>query len=108
MYQLALGVGAQGRTEARMEQLSEAPPWQRALVALNLDIPQLNAFLQIVRGHPDLVLLGNALLVEVGFATIDEDERIRLAIKPREVELLESRRPVVVVFAVVRSVRTRR
>jgi hypothetical protein len=65
----------------------------------------LGFVLQIVGGHPHLLLLHDPLLVEVRLATVDEDERVRLAIVAGEVHLLETGRPIGVVLTVRRAAR---
>lgn len=64
----------------------------------------MSAVLQIVGRHPDLLLLGDALLDEVRFTTADEGQRVGLAVELGEVELLESGRPIVVMAAVEMAV----
>ena len=59
---------------------------------------ELSTGFQIVRRHPHLLFLRDALLDEVGFAPIDERQGIGFPIKFWEIHLLESGRPVVVVF----------
>jgi hypothetical protein len=73
-------------------------PRRSTLVYLDLDIPQLRPVLQVVGRHPHF-LLHDPLLVEVGLAAVDEDEGVGLAVVSREIHLLKSRRPIVVVFA---------
>lgn len=68
--QFAEWVGSEGRTVAEVEQILEAAPGRSTLVLLDLDVPHLCPVLQVVQGHPDLLLL----------------------------ELLEPRRPVQVVL----------
>jgi hypothetical protein len=99
-HQLAERIGAQRRPKARMEQLREAPPLWRSLIALDLHKPQLGTRLQIVRCHP--YLLRDALLVEVGLASVDEREGIGLAIEFGKIQLLETWRPVMVMLTSVR------
>lgn len=79
-----------------MDQILESAPGWGPLVLSDLDVPHLRALLQIVGGHPHLLLLHDA--VEVGFTAVDKDERVRFAIVPWEVQLLETRHLVVVMF----------
>jgi len=81
-----------------VQQVLEAAPRRNPLVLLDLDVPHLGTLLQIVGGHPNLLLLHDALLVEVGFAAVNEDERIGFAVIPRKIQFLESWRPVLVVL----------
>ena len=67
------------------------------LVLLDLVVPQLGAVLEVVRRHPDF-LLHDSLLMKIRFTAIDKDQGIRLAIVAREVKLLETRRPILVVL----------
>jgi len=99
MYQLALGVGAQGRTEAEVQELGKAAPWRCAFVPLNLVEPQLGTRFHVVGGHPNLLLFYDALSMEVGLTAIDEREWVGLAIILGEIHLLDSWQPAVVVFA---------
>jgi hypothetical protein len=55
----------------------------------------------VVRSHPNLLLLHDPLLMKVGLAAVDEEHGVRLAVKTREVDLLEPRRSIDVVLAVV-------
>ena len=89
----------QGRPVAQVEQLLEAVPGGCALILLDLDVPHLGALLQIEGGHPHLLLLHDPLLMEVRFASIEEDQRVGLAIVAREIQLLEPRGSIIVVLA---------
>ena len=97
--ELAEGVGAEGRTVAKMEELLEVAPGRGPLVLLDLVVPQLGAILQVIGCHPHLLFLHDSLLMKIGVAVIEKDQRVRLAIKVREIHLLEFWRPVIVVFA---------
>jgi hypothetical protein len=92
--------GAQGRTEAKVEEILEAAPARGALIILDLDIPHLGALLQIIRSHPYLFLLHDPLLTEVRLASVDEDQRIGLAVIAREIHLLKPGRAVAVVLTI--------
>ena len=70
-----------------------------------MHIPHLGALLKIIRRHTYLLLLHYALLVEVGFTAVDEDQRIGLAVVPRKVHLLELRRSILMVFTGVLAAR---
>jgi hypothetical protein len=70
--ELTQRVRPERRPEPQIEQFGEAPPRWRTLLALHLDIPELRRVLEIVGGHPDLLLLGDALLMKEGLAAIDE------------------------------------
>jgi len=70
--ELAQRVGAQRRAKAGVEQLDETTPWRRALVTLNLHVPELGGVLQVVGCHPNLFFIGDPLQVEVGFTAVDE------------------------------------
>ena len=96
--QFAERVQAQRRSVAQVQQVLEAAPRRNSLVLLYLDVPHLGPLLQIVGGHPNLLLLHDALLVEVGFAAVNEDERIGFAVIPRKIQFLESWRSVLVVL----------
>jgi len=96
--QFAERVGTEGWAVTEVQELLEPAPGRGALVLLHLDVPHLGAFLQIVGGHPDL-LLHDPLLMEVGFTSIEEDQGVGLAIIAREVEFLESRGTILMVFA---------
>jgi len=50
-------------------------------------------------GHPDLLLFHDTLLMKVRLTTIDENQRIRPAIEPRKIYLLEPQWAVLVMFA---------
>jgi hypothetical protein len=90
---------AEGRPKLQVEEVLETAPAWCALVLLQLDIPQLGHVFEVVGGHPNLLLRHGALLMEIGLTTVDEDERIRLAIETWKVHLLEPGRPIVVVLA---------
>jgi hypothetical protein len=92
--------GAERRVVAQIEQLLEPAPRWSTLVRLDLYIPHLHLVLQVVGCHPDLLLLHDALLMEVGFTAVDEDERIGFTIVPGKVQLLEPRWPVPMVLSV--------
>ena len=96
--QFTQGIGAERWAVVEVKQLLESAPRWSALVLLNLDVPHLCSILQIIRRHPNLLLLHDPLLMEIRFRSIDENQRIGLAIIAREVELLEPRRPVLVMF----------
>jgi hypothetical protein len=49
----------------QVQQLLEATPGRGALVRLDLDVPHLRALLQVIGGHPDLLLLHDSLLMEI-------------------------------------------
>jgi len=89
-----------------MEELLEVAPGRGPLVLLDLVVPQLGAILQVIGCHPHLLFLHDALLMEIGVAAIEKDQRIRLAIKAREIHLLEPRRAIDVVLAVHGPART--
>jgi hypothetical protein len=55
-------------------------PRRCALIPLHLDVPHLGDVLEIVQGHPHLLLLDNVLLMEVRLTFIDEWKRITFAI----------------------------
>jgi hypothetical protein len=88
--EFAEGIRAQGGGKAQMEELGEAPPGRCSFVGLDLDVPELGCVFQVVGGHPQLFLLHDALLVEVRFAPVDEDEGVRLAVELGEIQFLES------------------
>lgn len=98
-HELAKGIGAQGWPVPGVEELGETPPGRCAAIALDLHEPHLGAVLQIVRGHPNLFLLGDPLLMEVGFTAVDEREGIRFAVILGESHLLETWWSIVVVLA---------
>jgi len=101
--QLEEGRCSERRAISQIDQLLEAAPRWRTLVRLDLDVPHLRPVLQVVGGHPDLLLLlHDAQLVEVGLPTINEDEGISLAVVPWKVHLLELGWAVVVVLAEAR------
>jgi hypothetical protein len=77
--------------EPQVKALLETAPRWSALVLLELEKPVLGDVLQVVGGHPDLLLRHGALLAKIGLAPVDEHERIRLAIVAGKVEFLESR-----------------
>ena len=54
-----------------MQQLGEVAPWWRALITLDLDVPQLGRGFKVVGSHPNL-LLHDALLMEIGFAAVNQ------------------------------------
>jgi hypothetical protein len=56
---------AQRRPITQVQQLLEVTPGRGALVRLDLDVPHLRALLQVVGGHPDLLLLHDPLLMEI-------------------------------------------
>jgi hypothetical protein len=70
-------LGQRGSTQrwpiTQFEQLLEATPGRGALVRLDLDVPHLRALLQVVGGHPDLLLLHDSLLMEIRLTMIGED-----------------------------------
>jgi len=84
------GAEWRGGPKRKVEEVLESSPWRRTLVVLQLDVPQLRDVLQIVGGHPHALFRHGALLAKIGFAFVDEEHRIGLAIEAREVELLES------------------
>jgi len=90
---------AQGRSKPQIEEFREAPPRRRALIRLHLHVPELRLVVEVVRCHPYLLLLHDPLLVEIGLATVDEDEGILRAVVLRKVHLLKLRRPIVMVLA---------
>ena len=59
----------------------------------------MGALLQVVGSHPHFLFIHDPLLVEVGFAPVDEDQWAGLAIIAWKIELLEPRRAVLVVLA---------
>jgi hypothetical protein len=76
------------------------------LVLLELDEPQLDHILQVVRRHPHHLLRHGALLAKIRLAPIDENqwveqEWVGLALEAREVHLLEPRGAIRVVRPVV-------
>ena len=81
-----------------MKELCETAPGRSTLILLDLVVPQLGIVLEVVRCHPDFLLLHDSLLMKIRFTAIDKDQGIRLAIVAREVELLETRRPILVVL----------
>jgi len=89
---------AQGRSKPQIEEVCEATPRRCALIRLHLHVPELRLVVKVVRCHPYL-LLHDPLLVEIGLATVDEDEGILRAVVLRKVHLLKLRRPIVMVLA---------
>jgi hypothetical protein len=69
--------GQRGSTQrwpiTQVQQLLEATPERGALVCLDLDVPHLRTLLQVVGGHPDLLLLHDSLLMEIRLTAIGED-----------------------------------
>jgi hypothetical protein len=80
---------SQGRPKLQVQELLETPPWWRALVLLELDVPELRDVLQIVRGHPHALLRHGALLTKIGFTLVDEEHRIGLAVIAGKIQFLE-------------------
>jgi hypothetical protein len=70
-------LGQQGNTQrwpiTQVQQLLEATLGRGALVRLDLDVPHLRALLQVVGGHPYLLLLHDSLLMEIRLTAIGED-----------------------------------
>jgi hypothetical protein len=64
-HELAHGIGAEGRTEAEIEELGEVPPVGGTLRLLHEDVPHLRGVFEIIRSHPYLLLWRDALLDEV-------------------------------------------
>jgi hypothetical protein len=62
--QLKEGCGAERGAVAQVEQLLKMAPRWSTLIRLDLDIPHLRLALQVVGGHPDL-LLHDVLLMKV-------------------------------------------
>ena len=54
-----------------------------------------------------MLFRGDALLMEVGLAAVEEGQRIRFAIELRKIELLETGRAITMLVAVARSPGTR-
>lgn len=90
-----------GPTEAEVEEVLEARPCRRALILLDLHVPELRHLFEIVRGHPDAFLRHDPLL-QKGLALVDEGERVALAVIARKLRAPVFRRPVLGVFAGVR------
>lgn len=82
-HEFAQRVGTNQRPEAQVEKLRKMAPGQRAFLGLDLDVPELSAAFEIVRGHPDLLLGCDPLLMDVGFTPVEESQRIGLAIEFR-------------------------
>jgi hypothetical protein len=80
---------SEGRPKPQVEEVLESSPGRRALVLLELDVPQLRDVLQVVRGHPHAFLRHGALLAEVRLALVDEKHEIGLAVVAWEVQLVE-------------------
>jgi hypothetical protein len=97
--------GQRGRAQQwpimQVQQLLEATPRQGALVRLDLDVPHLCALLQVVGGHPDLLLLHDPLLMEIRLTAIGEDQRIIFSVIAGKVHLLEPWWSIVVVLPIV-------
>jgi hypothetical protein len=97
--------GQRGRAQrwpiTQVQQLLEATPRQGALVRLDLGVPHLCALLQVVGGHPDLLLLHDPLLMEIRLTAIGEDQRINFSVIAGKVHLLEPWWSIVVVLPIV-------
>lgn len=70
--QLEEGRRSERGPEAHVDEVLEARPRRRALVLLELCIPQLRDILKIVRRHPNSFLRHNPLLQEKRLALVDE------------------------------------
>ena len=92
-------VGPQGWSESLVQEFGEATPLWSALVLLNLDEPQLPDVFQVVGGHPHVLFLYDALLMEVGFTPVNEHQWIGLAIESWEIHLLKVRGAILEVLA---------
>jgi hypothetical protein len=90
---------AEGRPKPQVEEVLEVASAWCSFVLLQLDVPQLGHVLEVVGGHPDLLLRHGSLLMEIGLTTVDEDQRIRLAIVAREIHLLKPGWAILVVLA---------
>jgi hypothetical protein len=64
------GLDHRGGPKAQVEEFGEVAPWWRALITLDLDVPQLGRGFKVVGSHPNL--LHDALLMEIGFAAVNE------------------------------------
>ena len=64
-----------------------------------MNVPHLRIAFEVVGGHLDLLLGGDALLNEVGLAPVDEGQRVGFAVELGEIQLLEPGRPVTRVLA---------
>ena len=71
-HELAKGIGVHRRTETQVQKFDEAAPWRGALVTLDLDVPQLGRRFKVVGSHRNLLLLDDALLMEIRFAAVNE------------------------------------
>ena len=91
------GSSAERGAVAQVEQFLEPAPRWRTLVRLDLDVPHLRPVLQIVGGHPDL-LLRDALLMKIILTTIDKRQWIGLAVVFGKIHLLETRWAIVMAF----------
>jgi hypothetical protein len=89
LSELEQRIRAEGRPKPQVQELLELPPRRRALVLLELDVPELRDALQIVRGHPHALLRHGALLAKIGFTLVDEEHRIGLAVVAGKIQFLE-------------------
>jgi hypothetical protein len=90
---------AEGWPKSHVEEVLEAAPARCSFILLQLDVPQLGHVLEVVGSHPYPLLRHGSLLMEIGLTTVDEDQRIRLAIVAQEIHLLEPRWVIIVVLA---------
>jgi hypothetical protein len=91
-----------------VQQLREAAPGRRALVRLDQKVPHLCTLLKVVGGHPYLLLLHDALLMEIRFAPTGENQWIRFPIIAGEIHLLKVRRSIIVVLPIIGPMAARR
>jgi hypothetical protein len=89
--ELEQGCGSEWWSIPKVEEVGEAFPRWDPLVVLDLDPPELSTGLQVVAGHPHLVLLHGALLMEERLATVEEDEGVGGAVILGKIQLLEAR-----------------
>jgi hypothetical protein len=103
LRQLEQGRRSERRPEPKVEWLFETPPWWRALVLLELNVPELGDILQVVRRNPHALLRHGALLAKVRFTLVDEDHRIRLAVVAGKIQFLEFGRALEIVRPLLTS-----
>jgi hypothetical protein len=85
---------AQRRSESQINEIFESSPRRRAFVLLKLHEPLLGDIFEVVCRHPDTLLGHGTLLAKIGLTLVDEEARVRLAVKTGKFPLLEPGGPI--------------
>ena len=80
--------GAKGRPEPKVQEFLKSPPGRRAVVLLELRVPELRDVVQVVGRHPHALFRHGSMLAEVRLALVEEKHQISRAVEAGKIPLL--------------------